>query len=88
MKAWLAKHMPVPMAAPETAELRAARFRLIAAMLAIGVMTLFWSAIGGPLALSVLVGLAVFICVQGFVWLRAKNIADDDHLMSGRSENE
>lgn len=88
MKAWLTKHMPAPMAAPETGALRTARFRLIAAMVTLGVMTLFWSAIAGPVALSMLVGLAVFIVVQGGIWIRAKNAADDDHLMSGRSDNE
>ncbi len=83
MKAWFAKHMPAPMAAPETAELRAARIRLIVALVLLAAMSLFWSLIAGPLALGLLAGLAVFILVEGLFWLRAKNAADDAYLMSG-----
>lgn len=88
MKAWLAKHMPAPMAAPETAELRTARIRLIAALVALGAFTLFWNAIAGRFALSLVVGLAVFILVQGIFWLRAKNAADDAYLMREVSGDE
>lgn len=82
MNPWLDKHIPAPMAAPETAELRTARIRLIAALVALGAMTAFWPVIAGPVALGVFVGLAVFIAVQGIFWVRAKNTADDDYLMS------
>jgi hypothetical protein len=82
MKAWLDKHMPAPMAAPETAELRTARVRLIVALMLLAAMTLFWTVIAGRVALGVIAGLAVFIVVQGIFWMRAKNTADDDYLMS------
>ncbi|WP_103727273.1 hypothetical protein [Novosphingobium sp. HII-3] len=91
MKAWLAKHMPAPMAAPETAELRAARIRLIAAVVLVGVMTLFWGPVAGVLgagAFALLVGLVVFIAVQGSCWVSAKNAADDDYLMSRIANDE
>lgn len=88
MKGWLAKHMPAPMAAPETAELRTARVRLIAALVALGAITLSWNIIAGPVALSMVVGLGVFILIQGSFWLRAKNAADDAYLMRGMSDDE
>jgi hypothetical protein len=88
MKAWIDKHMPAPMAAPETAELRTARIRLIVALVVLGAMTLFWTAIAGRVALGVFAGLAVFIVVQGIFWLRAKNTADDDYLMSQMTDDD
>lgn len=88
MRAWLDKHMPAPMAAPETAELRTARIRLIAALVVLAVMTLFWTVIAGRVALGVFVGLAVFIAVQGIFWMRAKNTADDDYLMSRMTDDD
>ncbi|MGE4404356.1 hypothetical protein [Pseudomonas sp.] len=87
MKAWIAKHMPAPMAAPETAELRTARMRLITALVLLGAITLFWGVIGGRVALGLVAGLAVFIVIQGGFWVRAKNAADDDYLMSGMTDD-
>jgi hypothetical protein len=88
MKAWLDKHMPAPMAAPETAELRTARVRLIVALVLLAAMTLFWTVIAGRVALGVFVGLAVFIAVQGIYWMRAKNTADDDYLVSRMTDDD
>jgi hypothetical protein len=88
MKAWLDKHMPAPMAAPETAELRTARIRLIVALVVLATMTLFWTIIAGRVALGVIAGLAVFIAVQGIFWMRAKNTADDDYLMSRMTDDD
>lgn len=88
MNPWLDKHMPAPMAAPETAELRTARIRLIAALVALGAMTAFWPLIAGRVALGLVVGLAVFIAVQGIFWMRAKNQADDDYLMSRMTDDD
>ncbi|WP_159979284.1 MULTISPECIES: hypothetical protein [unclassified Novosphingobium] len=88
MNPWLDKYMPAPMAAPETAELRTARVRLIVALVALGAMTAFWPAIAGRVALGVVVGLAVFISIQGIFWMRAKNQADDDHLMSRMTDDD
>lgn len=87
MNPWLEKHMPAPMAAPETAELRTARIRLIVALVALGAMTAFWPVVAGRVALGVFVGLAVFIAVQGIFWIRAKNTADDDYLMSRTTDD-
>ncbi|EJL24258.1 hypothetical protein [Novosphingobium sp. AP12] len=88
MNPWLEKHMPAPMAAPETAALRAARVRLIVALVALGAMTAFWPVIAGRVALGVFGGLAVFIAVQGIFWMRAKNTADDDYLMSRMTDDD
>lgn len=88
MNPWLDKHMPAPMAAPETAELRTARIRLIVALVALGAMTAFWPAIAGRVAPGVVVGLAVFIAVQGIFWMRAKKQADDDYLMSRMTDDD
>jgi len=86
MTGWLRKRLPVPMAAPETANLRAGRRRLIAAAGGLGALTLFWSTAARLLAggaFALFVGLVVFIAVQGVLWARAKTAADDAWLASG-----
>lgn len=83
---WLRKQLPAPMAAPETAELRGARRRLIAVACVLAVLTLFWTPIErliGVGAPSLFVGLVVFLAIQGAFWLSAKNAADDTWLHSG-----
>jgi hypothetical protein len=84
MKAWLDKHMPAPMAAPETAELRTARVRLIVALVLLAALTAFWPVVAGRVALGVVMGLAVFIAVQGIFWMRAKN----DYLVSRMTDDD
>lgn len=81
-------HLPVPMAAPETASLRAARRRLIAALAMLGVLTLGWPLAAGLMgsgALALFGGLLAFISVQGIFWVRAKNAADDAWLLRDES---
>lgn len=83
---WLRKQLPAPMAAPETAELRGARRRLIAGASILAVLTLFWAPIVrliGAGAPALFVGLVVFLAIQGAFWLSAKNAADDAWLRSG-----
>jgi len=78
--------IPVPLAAPETPALRRARISLIVAATLLGVSLLFFTtlmALLGRGALALPVGLLVFIAIQGPVWLRAKNRADDDFLFHG-----
>lgn len=72
--------IPVPLAAPETKELRAARFRVIAACLVFAVALLFFGQLRqliGSGALPILVAAFTFLAVQGWVWTRLKNAADD-----------
>ncbi|GGN55381.1 hypothetical protein B2G71_19440 [Novosphingobium sp. PC22D] len=86
MRKFIEKHMPYPMAAPETRQLRSARRRLIGALVAVAILTWLW-----PLAVSVsklgaaalFAGLGAFVLVQGLFWARAKNAADDAYLFSG-----
>lgn len=82
---WLRSRIPVPMAAPETAGLRAARRRLIAVAVLLAALTLFWSTVAHVLgggAFALFLALVVFIAVQGAFWLSAKNAADDAYLLS------
>jgi len=75
--------IPAPLAAPETQELRAARFCVIAGCVCLAAMVLFFSALRaaiGSLALPLLVALATFVAVQGWLWVRAKTQADDSWL--------
>ncbi len=83
---WLRKKLPAPMAAPETAQLRAARRRLIAGAGVLAILTLFWTPIArliGAGAAAMFIGLVVFLAIQGAFWLSAKNAADDAWLLSG-----
>jgi hypothetical protein len=80
--------IPVPMAAPETRALRRARLSLIVAAVALAISLLFFTTIlalfGRGVALALPVGLLVFAAIQGPVWLRAKNKADDYFLLNGK----
>lgn len=72
--------IPAPLAAPETRELRAARFRVIAGCIILAAILLFFGAMReaiGSLALPLLIAVATFVAVQGWHWVRAKNAADD-----------
>ena len=71
---------PVPLAAPETKELRAARFRVIGACFVVAGALLFFSQLRqsiGFAALPILAAAFAFMAVQGWAWARLKNAADD-----------
>ena len=71
--------IPVPLAAPER-ELRAARFRVIAAGLVLAAALLFLGQLRRLIGSAALPGLAAaftFMSVQGWAWARLKNAADD-----------
>ncbi|MGF7154781.1 hypothetical protein [Novosphingobium gossypii] len=88
---WLRKKLPAPMAAPETAELRGARRRLIAGGSILAALTLFWTPIArliGAGAPALFLGLVVFLAIQGAFWLSAKNAADDAWLLYGEWRDE
>jgi hypothetical protein len=72
--------IPAPLAAPETAERRAARLRVIAGFVVFAVMVLLFAslrALIGSLALPLLVATATFVAVQGWLWVQEKTAADD-----------
>ena len=72
--------IPVPLAAPETKELLAARFRVIAAGLVLAAALLFLGELRqliGSAALPSLAAASTFLAVQGWAWARLKNAADD-----------
>ena len=72
--------IPAPLAAPETGEIRAARFRVIAACLVFAVALLFLGQLRRLIGSAALPGLAAaftFMSVQGWTWARLKNAADD-----------
>lgn len=88
---WLRERLPAPMAAPESAELRKGRCRLVAAATSLAALTLFWAPIArvsGVAAPALFVGLAVFIAIQSAFWISAKNAADDAWLLSGEWRDE
>lgn len=91
MMGWLRTRLPVPLAAPETAALRAARRRLVAALMLLAMLTLFWnpaaSLLGGG-AFALFLALVVFTAFQGAFWISAKNAADDAWLLSGEWRDE
>ena len=72
--------IPVPLAAPETDDLRKARFRVIWGCAFVASILLFFGplqALLGAMALALLVAGATFVGVQGWLWVSAKNAADD-----------
>lgn len=78
--------IPAPMAAPETQCLRTARLQIIAALALLAVVVAAWGPITsaiGVYALAIIGGLMTFLVVQIPLWIAAKNIADNHHLMSG-----
>ena len=81
--------MPVPLAAPETPVLRRARYRTIASCVLVATIVLFFgllrSAIGS-FALPLLVAGATYALVQGWLWLKAKDAADDAWLFRERDD--
>jgi len=81
--------VPVPLAAPETAHLRAARLRVMLGFALLALIVLFFAplrALAGSAALAALVACASFVLIQGWQWLRAKNAADDAWLMREKND--
>lgn len=82
---------PVPLAAPETKDLRGARFRVVAASVLFAAVCLFFGPfreIAGRFALPTASALLAFLAVQVPLWVRAKNRADDHFLMNGCGRDE
>ena len=72
--------IPVPLAAPETRELRGARFRVIASCIFCALALLFFGQLRqliGSGALPILATAFTFMAVQGWAWAKLKNAADD-----------
>ncbi|MEM6409968.1 MAG: hypothetical protein AAF683_00365 [Pseudomonadota bacterium] len=81
--------IPVPLAAPETPELRRARFRVVLSCVCLGALFLFFGALRssiGSFALPLLVSVATYAALQGWFWLKAKNEADDAWLFRERDD--
>ena len=72
--------IPVPLAAPETSELRSARVRVILSCVVFAMTLLFFGQLRqqlGAAALPILVAAFTFTIVQGWAWAKLKNAADD-----------
>lgn len=72
--------IPVPLAAPETSELRSARMRVIGSCVVVAMALLFFGQLRqllGTAALPILVAAFTFTIVQGWAWAKLKNAADD-----------
>lgn len=72
--------IPAPLAAPETQDRRAARFRVIAGCAVLALLILFFGplrALVGSLALALVVAVATYVALQGWFWVQEKNAADD-----------
>lgn len=84
LRSRIADHLPVPLAAPESAALAAARRRVIVALLALGLTCLCADWLCGLsllLAATLVAGLLTFLAIQTPLWLRAKARADNAWLM-------
>ncbi len=83
--------IPAPLAAPETPELRAARFRVLWSCAIACILTFFFAELRsliGPYALAPLAGAYAYCAVQIPIWYNAKTTADDAHLMRVTSDEE
>jgi hypothetical protein len=77
---WLRDLMPVPLAAPETAGLRRARYLTMVSCVLVATFVLFFEPLHaalGSFALPMLVAAATYSIVQSWLWIEAKNAADD-----------
>jgi hypothetical protein len=80
---WLRDLMPVPLAAPETARLRRARYLTMGSCVLVATFVLFLEPLHaalGSFALPVLVAAVTYSIVQSWLWIKAKNAADDTWL--------
>lgn len=76
--------IPSPIAAPESDELKAARYHIILALSALAIILTFWSKINatiGHYAVAMVIGLAVYLLIKIPFWVMAKNKADNAYLM-------
>lgn len=81
--------VPAPLAAPESPELRAARLRVITGCVLVAGLLFFFAELRasiGSAALPLLVAVATFSLVQGIVWVKVKNAADDAWLFRDRDD--
>lgn len=81
--------LPAPLAAPETPELRRARYRSLAGCVLAAVMFWFFGAMRdalGVAALALVVAVTTYACIQLLLWVRAKNAADDAWLFRERDD--
>ena len=88
-KSWLYDRVPAPMAAPETQGLRRARYRILYAMAALGLICIAWTSLPQaiqPEGLAIVAGLVVFLALQIPVWAIAKSRADDAWLFRNRDD--
>lgn len=77
---WLSDMMPAPLAAPETAGLRRARYLTMVSCVLVATFVLFFEPLHaalGSFALPMLVAAATYSIVQSWLWIEAKNAADD-----------
>lgn len=91
LRARIAHHLPVPLAAPESAGLAAARRRVIAALLLLALTCAaaeVLSALSPAIALFLVVALLTFLAIQTPLWLRAKSQADNAWLMRETKKDE
>ena len=77
--------VPAPLAAPETRALKAARLRTMTGLFLVAALVVSFGALR---ALTGIFALALFAVAlfQGFLWVRAKNAADDAWLMRERDD--
>lgn len=90
VRARFAHHLPVPLAAPESAGLAGARRRVIGALLLLALTCLGAGELRtiSPLLPAVLaLALLIFLAVQIPLWLRAKLRADHAWLMRERGHD-
>jgi len=81
--------VPAPLAAPETRALKAARLRTMTGLFLVAALVVSFGALralSGIFALALFAGATTFALLQGFLWVRAKNAADDAWLMRERDD--
>ncbi len=82
---WIDKHLPAPMAAPETPRLRRLRLTLVVQLALLAILTAAWGPIAATAARTVAalawVALAFASLIVGLQWLIAKIRADDAWLL-------
>ena len=82
--------IPAPLAAPETKSLRRARYGVVVGCAFLSASLLFFGWLRELLglgALAVFVGSFVFVVLQAWVWLSAKNKADGAFLFRSRERD-
>ncbi len=81
--------VPAPLAAPETRALKAARLRTMTGLFLVAALVVSFGALRaltGIFAFALFAGATAFALLQGFLWVRAKNAADDAWLMRERDD--